>query len=139
MRQIDKVLVKGSSTAMDMYTFDAFQEQEMVGKGDKKAWGAQGFDQYTKRMSEDYDADTSTIFEDDPDLVRLRRHVAFHDESNLSMSSLEDPCSPVRTWLKKQRISLKSIDGYDAPHASDASDVEINEDSINIPRLHGKG
>ena len=42
MRQVDRVLVKGSATPMDMYTFDAFEDQEMVEKTDKKAWGARG-------------------------------------------------------------------------------------------------
>ena len=42
MRQVDKVLVKGSATPMNMYTFDAFQDQIMIDKDDKKAWGHQG-------------------------------------------------------------------------------------------------
>ena len=42
MRKLDRVVVKGSATSMDMFTFDAFQDQEMVRKNDKRAWGARG-------------------------------------------------------------------------------------------------
>ena len=43
MRKLDRVVVKGSATSMDMYTYDALQDQEMVSKSDKKAWGSRGF------------------------------------------------------------------------------------------------
>ena len=42
MRQLDKVIVKGSALPMNVYTFDAFQDQEMVRKADRKAWGPRG-------------------------------------------------------------------------------------------------
>jgi hypothetical protein len=42
MRQLDKVLVKGSATPMNVFTFDAFQDQAMVQKNDKRAWGSSG-------------------------------------------------------------------------------------------------
>lgn len=42
MRLLDRVLVKGSATPMNMFTYDTFQDQEMVRKHDKKAWGLLG-------------------------------------------------------------------------------------------------
>ena len=44
MRQLDKVIVKGSATPMNMYTYDTFQDQEMVQRSDKRVWGAMGYD-----------------------------------------------------------------------------------------------
>jgi hypothetical protein len=42
MRQLDRIIVKGSAMPMNVYTFDAFQDQEMVSKSDRKAWGPRG-------------------------------------------------------------------------------------------------
>merc|ERR1712178_187502 len=57
MRRLDKVMVKGSVVPMNMYTYDTFQDQDMVDKNDPALWK-------------------------DPDLVRLRRHV-FGEEGDL--------------------------------------------------------
>jgi class 3 adenylate cyclase len=45
MRQLDKVLVKGSATPMNMYTYDTFQDQPMVSKdsAEWKKWGDAGY------------------------------------------------------------------------------------------------
>mmetsp|Transcript_45742 Transcript_45742/g.92332 ORF Transcript_45742/g.92332 Transcript_45742/m.92332 type:complete len:970 (-) Transcript_45742:129-3038(-) len=129
MRQVDKVMVKGSEVAMSMYTFDAFQDQQMIRKEDKRVWGVHGFEKYTQHMTECYDPDTTSLFEQDPDLVRLRRHVASDGYQNAVKSlSPNSRANPLIMWLQVQ-------------HSNPTMPIEEQEwmSDIEIPLLHGKG
>lgn len=80
--------------------------------------------EYTRNSSKNYDPDTTTLFESDPDLVRLRRHVAFSGPQT-------DVGSPIGAWLSSK--------GFPSSAEFDPSAEDINEDEINISMLHGRG
>lgn len=84
------------------------------------------FHEYTQSSSKNYDADTTTLFDNDPDLIRLRRHVAF-------AGSPSDVGSPIGAYLTKRGFSSSAE--FD-PNAEDVNEVE---EEINIPMLHSKG
>ena len=75
-------------------------------------------------MADAYDPDTTLLFDQDPDLVRLRRHVHFGGEH-------EDIASPVGSYLASRGATFESLAG--------AKNDEIDGDSINVPLLHCKG
>lgn len=67
MRKLDRVSVKGSVQSMNMYTFDTFQDQPLPPKLDHIT---------TRQASEEYNPDETTLWDTDPDLLALRRHIA---------------------------------------------------------------
>ena len=79
-------------------------------------------------MSGSYDPDTTRLFEEDPDLVRLRRHVTFSGAS-------DDIGSPVGAWLLSRGAKFDDFD----EDGTSARVEEIDEDDINLPLLHSKG
>jgi hypothetical protein len=110
MRQLDKIVVKGSAQAVGVYTYDAYEDQAMVdikenGKPVKRWVG--GFEAYTALNSSHYDPDTTTMFEADPDLLQLRQHMVSDDAGSCveMMTSPNSPANPLKTWLLKQQDS----------------------------------
>ncbi len=88
------------------------------------------YSEYTKRMSETYDSDTTRLFDEDPDLVRLRRHVADND-------SKEEFGSPVGA-----RISAMYFEGTlkgSGLGTATAETTRFNDDEFSIPQLHCRG
>ena len=86
------------------------------------------FDWYSTAMAVGYDADTTRLFDEDPDLVRLRRHVAFS-------GAFEDIGSPVGAWLLSRGTKFDDFDEFGISARVEA----IDENELNLPLLHGKG
>jgi class 3 adenylate cyclase len=109
MRRLDKVQVKGSIVPMNMYTYDTFQDQPMVDKNAEiwKQWGDDSFDAYTKKKSDAYDFDTTKLWDEDPDLVLLRRHVSSPTESEHDIKKLHS--KGVKAYLDGDWIGAKDI------------------------------
>jgi hypothetical protein len=79
-------------------------------------------------MSETYDPDTTTLFDEDPDLVRLRRHVA--DTGNTEIGS------PVGAYIKTSRFEHSVSSGIDV--SADA-DITLDAGAINVALFHRAG
>lgn len=125
MRRLDKVMVKGSVVPMNMYTYDTFQDQDMVDKNDPALWKDDTFENYTRIESESYDPDTTMLWKKDPDLVRLRRHV-FGEEGDLKGD------------LDIQQLHAKGVELYiqgDWVSAKDTLNVVDTEVGKNIKRI----
>jgi hypothetical protein len=78
-------------------------------------------------MSESYDPDTTRLFDEDPDLVRLRRHLDF-------TGTIVDIGSPIGAWLQKNR----NFGGLESDEDKFSMGFVNEENELNIPLLHSK-